>query len=85
MASQYLVQSPDERNPVCFGGGRGVEILVSKVYEWEVCCSAICRVQYRARGNCDCESVMDALLCIQRGQDRGVEREREKMHEAKDP
>ena len=59
------------------------EILVSKVWEWEVWCRAIWGVRCRAKGNCDCESVMDALLCIQRG-DRGVETERgEKMHESK--
>ena len=62
------------------------EILVSMVWEWEVWCSAIRRVRCRARGNWDCESVKDALLCIQQGRDGGVEREREdKMHEAKYP
>ena len=60
------------------------EILVSMV--WEVWCTAIWRVRYRARGNWDCESVKDAILCVQQERHGGVEREREyKMREAKDP
>ena len=38
------------------------EILVSKVWGWEVWCSAIWWVQCRARGKWDCESVM-MLFC----------------------
>ena len=47
-------------------------------------------MQYEGCGVVSEETVIanqeDALLCVQRGQDRGVERERrEKMCEAKDP
>ena len=85
MASQNLVRSADQRNPICFGGGR------REKYWCLGCGSGRCGVvQYGGCGVVPKETVIanqeDALLCVQRGQDRGVERERrEKMCEAKDP
>ena len=83
LAIPGVVGQPTQHSTL--SGRWGGEVLVYKVWEWEVWWSALWGVQCRARGKCDCESVR-MLLCIQRGRDRGVKRERgEKMCEAKDP
>ena len=53
------------------------EILVSKVWEWVVWCSAIWWVRCHARGKGDCESVM-MLFCASKGDEREGWKERER-------
>ena len=54
---------------------------MSKVWECKVWCRAIWGVQCRARGNCDCEFVMDAF-CASKGDEIEGWKEREKNEDA---
>ena len=50
-------------------------MLVSKVWEWEVWCSAIWGMRCRARGKWDCKSVM-MLFCASKGNEVEGRKER---------